>query len=267
VNHLFRDLAPVPERAWDEIEHEARRSLAHFLTARRLVDFAGPLGWQQDSVPSGRVDDLAGSLPGVRARARVPRAFIELRVDFEIDRTALDALDRGADDVDLDNVREAARRLAQAEDGIALGDASFAPVKGIGAASPHPPVAIGGDWRNVPGAVARAIQVLRDVGVGGPYAVALGSNAYTGVVETTEMGGYPVLEHVRLISGGPVLWSPTVDGAILCSTRGGDARLTLGQDSSIGYSNHDESAVHLYLEESLAFEVLTPEAAIRLTDA
>ena len=67
--------------------------------------------------------------------------------------------------------------------------------------------------------VAGAIQVLRDAGVGGPYSVSLGSDVYTGVVETTEMGGYPVLEHLRLISGGPVLWAPTVNGALVLSTR------------------------------------------------
>ena len=267
MNHLLRELAPVPDAAWPEIEAEARRSLSHFLTARRLVDFVGPLGWQADSLPSGRVDDVAESFPGVRSRVRMPHAFVELRVDFEIERVALDALDRGAEDVDLDDVREAARRLARAEDGVALGDGTFARVQGLGAASPHAPISVGGDSRNVPAAVASAIQTLRDVGVGGPYAVALGSNAYTGVVETTEMGGFPVLEHVRLIAGGPVLWSPTVDGAIVCSTRGGDARLTVGQDASIGYRDHDDSVVRLYLEESLAFEVLTPEAAIRLTDS
>jgi uncharacterized linocin/CFP29 family protein len=266
MNHLLRELAPVPDAAWHEIEAEARRALSHFLTARRLVDFAGPLGWQHDSLPSGRVEDVADSFPGVRARARAAHPFIELRVDFEVDRAALDALELGAEGIDLDDVREAARRLAQAEDGIALGDAVVGRVKGLGAASPHPPVAIGDDARNVPDAVARAIQTLRDVGVGGPYAVALGSNTYTAVVETTEMGGYPVLEHIRLISGGPVLWSPTVNGGIVCSTRGGDARLTVGQDAAIGYRDHDESVVHLYLEESLAFEVLAPEAAVRLTE-
>ena len=79
------------------------------------------------------------------------------------------------------------------------------------------------------------------------------------------MGGYPVLEHLRLIAGGPVSWAPSVDGALVCSARGGDARLTIGQDASIGYSAHSIPAVQLYVEETLAFEVLTPEAAVRLT--
>ncbi len=271
MNHLLRDLAPVPDGAWRGIEEEARRTLEHFLTARRLVDFAGPVGWELDAVSRGHVLELPGSQTGVRARLRAPRPLVELRVEFELPRASLDALDRGAADVDLQPVRDAARSLALTEDTIVLGegvlgDGGVVDGGALAEASPHQPVAIGGDSRGVPRAVARAVQTLRDAGVGGPYAVALGSSAYTGVVETTEMGGYPVLEHLRLITGGPVLWAPTVRGAIVCSTRGGDARLTVGQDASIGYLDHSASAVRLYIEESLAFEVLTPEAAVRITD-
>ena len=61
--------------------------------------------------------------------------------------------------------------------------------------------------------------MLQTSGVAGPYAVALGPRCYTGVVETTEMGGYPVLERLRLITGGTVLWAPGVDGAVVLSTR------------------------------------------------
>ena len=106
--------------------------------------------------------------------------------------------------------------------------------------------------------------MLQTAGIAGPYSVALGPRCYTGVVETTEMGGYPVLEHLRLITGGPVLWAPGVDGAIVLSTRGADFELTLGQDVSIGYLDHDATSVHLYLEESFTFTVLTPEAAVHL---
>jgi len=264
MNHLLRELAPVPERAWREIESEARRTLEHFLTARRLVDFAGPAGWEQDAVPRGRVVDLADAPAGVRARVRAPQPLVELRAEFALERSLLDALDRGASDVDLQPVNEAARRLAAAEDVIALGDGTFAGTAGLGAASPHAAIALG-DARDTPRAVAQAIQVLRDAGVGGPYAVALGSDTYTGVIESTEMGGYPVFEHLRLISDGPVLWAPTVEGAIVLSTRGGDAQLTIGQDASIGYLDHDDATVRLYLEESVAFEVYTPEVAVRLT--
>ena len=123
---------------------------------------------------------------------------------------------------------------------------------------------ISDDYSHYPEHVASAVAVLRAADIAGPYAIALGSRCFTGVTETTEHGGYPVLEHLRQILGGPVVWAPAVDGAVVMSQRGGDFELTVGQDFSIGYRTSDASSVSLYLEESLAFRVNTPEAAVHL---
>jgi uncharacterized linocin/CFP29 family protein len=48
------------------------------------------------------------------------------------------------------------------------------------------------------------------------------------------------------------------------SLRGGDFQLTCGQDFSIGYQDHDADSVRLYLEESLTFRALSPEAGVAL---
>jgi uncharacterized linocin/CFP29 family protein len=141
---------------------------------------------------------------------------------------------------------------------------SAAGIQGIAEATPHDRLPIDDDYRRYPSTVAGAVAVLQSEGVAGPYAIALGPRCYTGVIETTEMGGYPLLEHLRLISGGPLLWAPAVDGALVISTRGDDFKLTIGQDVSIGYLDHDADQVRLYLEGSFAFTVLTPEAAVYL---
>ena len=132
------------------------------------------------------------------------------------------------------------------------------------AASPHEPVAIGDDYSRYPEHVARAVAVLRAADVAGPYAIALGARCFTGVTETTEHGGYPVFEHLQQILGGPVIWAPAVDGALVLSQRGGDFELTVGQDFSIGYLSSDAVSVDLYIEESVSFRVNTPGAAVHL---
>jgi uncharacterized linocin/CFP29 family protein len=73
-----------------------------------------------------------------------------------------------------------------------------------------------------------------------------------------------VLNHIRMILDGPIIWAPAVDGAIVVSTRGDDFELTVGQDISIGFASHDAGGVSLYLQESIAFRVHTPEAAVAL---
>jgi uncharacterized linocin/CFP29 family protein len=47
--------------------------------------------------------------------------------------------------------------------------------------------------------------------------------------------------------------------------RGGDFVLENGEDISIGYRSHDEETIQLYLEESLTFRVLEPDAAVPVT--
>jgi uncharacterized linocin/CFP29 family protein len=264
MNHLFRELAPVPDDAWSEIDAEATRTLRHYLTGRRVVDFNGPKGWEHAAEPTGRTDTLAPPSSAVQARARTVQPLVELRSEFTMARTELDAMSRGARDPDLDPVRHAARHLALTEDAAIFEGYAAGSIGGIGECSPHEPMPISDTYADYPSTVARAVAVLQREGVAGPYAIALGPRCYTGVIETTEHGGYPLLEHLRLILDGPALWAPAVDGAIVVSMRGGDYEITVGQDVSIGYLSHDAENVQLYLEETFTFRVLAPEAAVAL---
>lgn len=265
MNHLFRELAPITDRAWAEIESEAKRSLVNFLAARRLVDFSGPHGWDAAAVTLGTVEPLTETpIEGVTGARRRVQPYVELRTHFTLQRAELDAIDRGHASPDLDPVVDAARRAALAEDkavfhGYAAGD-----IVGIAEASPHEAVSLGDDFGRYPTWTATAVAKLRDAGVEGPYAVALGPRCYAGILETTEDGGYPVLERLRLILGGPVIYAPAVNGAVVLSMRGDDFELYSGQDFSIGFHAADPETVDLYIEESLTFHVHSAEAAVAL---
>jgi uncharacterized linocin/CFP29 family protein len=263
MNHLLRDKAPITDAAWGEIEDEAKRTLEHFLAGRKLIDISDPKGWAHAGEPTGRADDVGALQDGaVEARNRVVQPMTELRSRFELSRRDLDAIDRGACDADLDAVIAAARAAALAEDEMIFHGAAGCP--GLSGASPHEPVEISNDYDRYPRFVAKAMARLQDAGVGGPFAIALGPRCYTGVVEESEMGGYPVLEHLRLILGGPVVRAQAVNGAIVVSQRGGDFELISGEDLSIGYLDHDADNVRLYIEESIAVRIWSPEAAIHL---
>jgi uncharacterized linocin/CFP29 family protein len=114
--------------------------------------------------------------------------------------------------------------------------------------------------------VTRALNQLRDTGVDGPYAAVLSERCYAGLTETTK-GGYPILEHVRRIVEGPIVWAPGLAGVVVVSLRGGDFELVVGRDFSIGYLDHDAARVRLYIEESFTFRLLSPQAAVALTYA
>jgi len=264
MNHLMRSHAPVTESGWDRIDDEARQRLVPALAARRLVDFTGPKGWAHSAVNLGRTVEVPGPAEGLSARRRTVLALVEVRAELTVSRQELADIDRGARDVDLDELDRAARRLALAENVAVFHGWSEAGVTGIAEASPHPPVALGGDYEHYPRHVARAVETLMAEGISGPYGLALGPDEYTGVVETTEHGGLVVFDHLRQVLGGPIVWAPGVRGAVLVSMRGGDFFFESGQDLSVGYAGHDADVVHLYLEESFAFHVASPDAAVAM---
>lgn len=265
MNHLHRALAPISDAAWGEIDAEATRALRHYLTARRVVELSGPHGWDHSALGLGRVAEAAESpAEGVEGRLRLVQPLVELRTPFTVERAAVDAVDRGAPDADWDPVVDAARRAALAEDNLALVGYPPGAVRGLMETSPHPPIELSTDYDRYPTHVAHAVEALKRAGVVGPYALLLGPRCYTGVTESTEHGGYPLLAHLRMIVEGPVLWAPAVRGAAVVSLRGDDFELVVGQDLSIGYSHHDATSVCLYIEESVTFRAAGPEAAIAL---
>lgn len=264
MNHLQRERAPISEGGWEAIDAEASRTLRHFLAARQLVDFTGPHGWAHSADNLGRVERLEDPIDGVEAGARTVQTLIELRTPFTVSRADLDDIDRGRADADLSAVIEAARLAALAEDHMVFHGFKAGGITGITEASPHPRLEISDDYGQYHKTVAQAVAMLRAAGVDGPYATALGPRCYPGVIETTEYGGYPVLEHIRLILGGAVVWAPAVDGAVVLSLRGDDFDLSCGQDFAIGYTGHGPTSVELYLEESIGFRVRMGQAAVPL---
>jgi uncharacterized linocin/CFP29 family protein len=266
VNHLLREHAPLTEAGWRLVDDEARERLTPALAARKLVDFSGPHGWEHSATNLGRVRELADTpAEGVAAAQRRVLGVVELEAPFSLSRVELRDADRGAEDADLAPLDEAARRIATAENRAVFHGWEAAGITGIAEASTHEPIALGDDCERYPFHVAGAVEALLRAGVDGPYGLALGPDAYTRVLETGEHGGYPLLDHLRKIIDGPLVWAPGVEGAVVVSLRGGDFLLDVGEDLSAGYRSHDADAVELYLVESFTFRVATPEAGVALT--
>lgn len=265
MSHLLRSLAPISDAGWDMLDEEAKERLVPALAARKLVDFSGPRGWSHSATNLGRVSPLVDPpCTGVVGVQRRVLPLVEVRASFEVAMNELRDADRGAADADLTQLDQAAHQIAVAENKAVFHGWPDASIAGIADASPHEHVQLGEETDAYPRPVAAAVQRLLHNGISGPHALALGGEMYQRVVETAEHGGYPLLDHLRKILEGPIVWTPGVRGAIVLSLRGGDFLFECGQDLSIGYDSHDRQAVQLYLEESFSFHVATPEAAVVL---
>jgi uncharacterized linocin/CFP29 family protein len=173
-------------------------------------------------------------------------------------------VERGANDSDWQPAKDAAQKIAYAEDQAIFEGYAAAGIVGVRQGTSNPIMTLPADVRQYPDVIAEALSQLRLVGVNGPYSVVLGADAYTSLAEISD-NGYPVLEHVRKLVKDEIIWAPAISGAFVLTTRGGDFDLHIGQDVSIGYLNHTDSIVRLYLQETLTFLLLTTEAAVALT--
>ena len=222
MNNLHRELAPISDAAWAQIEEEASRTLKRHLAARRVVDVQGPKGLEsrRPSAPAISIRSRPRAT-GFEAAQREAKALVELRVPFELARQAIDDVERGAKDSDWAPLKEAARKIAFAEDRAVFEGYAAAGIQGVRQGSSNPALTLPSNVRGYPGAVAQAVSQLRLAGVNGPYALVLGAEPYTAVMADSDEG-YPVLHHIQRLVDGEIIWAPAIEGGVVLTTRGGD---------------------------------------------
>jgi len=261
---LKRNLAPIADGGWREIEKQSARTLEGNLSGRKLVDFCGPHGWNFAAVNLGKLETGAGeTADGVAWGLRKVLPLIEVRVPFSLGIWELDDIERGAKNPDLRALTAAARKVAMYEETVIYRGFSAAGVQGLITGSVHPPVPLGPDRSGLVEFVESALLTIQKAGIGGPYALVLGTEPYKWLM-AGEPGAYPVRERVQALVAGGIHWSPVLQGGAVLSRRGGDFELTVGQDLSIGYKLHTAQEVELYFAESFTFRVLEPAAAVAL---
>ena len=265
MNNLHRELAPISADAWADIEQEATRTFKRHIAGRRVVDVKGPDGYELAGVGTGHLTPIGAPGDGVQAALRAWRPVVELTAPFTLDREQIDAVERGAQDADWEPIKEAARKIAFAEDRAIFDGYPAAQITGIRQSSSNPGVTLPADVKTYPDVISRAVSELRLAGVAGPYSLLLSADAWTAVSETSDQG-YPIREHLARVLDGDIVWAPAIDGALMLSGRGGDYELRIGQDLSIGYLSHDAEHVLLYFVESFTFSVYTDEASVSLSD-
>jgi uncharacterized linocin/CFP29 family protein len=233
------------------------------LAARRVVDVLGPKGLELSAIGTGHLRQIETLGDGIQAAQREVKALVELRVPFQITRQEIDDVERGARDSDWLPVKDAARKIAFAEDRSVFDGYAAAGIHGVRQGVSNPVVTLSSNVKSYPAAVARAVSQMRLAGVNGPYALLLGAEQYTAASAESDEG-YPILQHIQHLVDGEIVWAPAVQGGFVVTTRGGDFELDIGQDISIGYLSHSQTMVELYFQEAFTFRMLTAEAAVVL---
>ena len=261
MDFLKRNLAPVTEEAWEEILEQSTKIFQAELSARKFVDVEGPYGLELSAVPKGRLHiPDKNKKKDVSYGIHLIQPLIETRALFDLDIWELDNVSRGAEDIDLNNLEIAAGKIAAFEENAIYEGFKEGSIEGLRKRAEHKPLAFPEDPEEILNVVAEGIARLHHASVEGPYSLVVDTASWEAIISCSN--GYPLKPQLEGMLGGSLILAKHLNGSILVSERGGDFRLTLGQDMSIGYESHTSKKVTLYFTESFTFEVLDPAAVI-----
>lgn len=260
---LRKGLAPINDAAWEEINDTARDVMGNLLSARKFVDLDGPHGWNYPAVATGRLN-IKKNQPNDQVRYGTFQVMplVESRISFSLDLWELDNISRGAEDADLDALENAARKMAEFEEKSIYYGFKDAGMTGLKNASEHKPLSFPEQPEGILSVVARGIGEFTKASIDGPYNLVLGTEKWQELMSYVK--GYPLFSHIERMMGGKIIISPNITEGFMVSSRGGDFKLTVGQDLSIGYESHNPKEVQLYLTETFTFRVIEPKAVILL---
>lgn len=259
MNILKKNIAPITDKAWEEIVDQASEIFKVYLTNRKFVDIEGPTGLEQGGVSTGRlILPKNQSKTGINYGLREVIPFVEIRKPFELDIWELDNIERGAKDVDLEPLENAAKEVALFEESAVFNGFKEGKIVGLNEVAEHPAVEIPENPDEFLKLIGSQVTSFRKDGVEGPYTLVIYDEIWQNLINMANR--YPIIKQLKELTKGKVIINRNSANSYLVSERGGDFELILGQDLSIGYDGHANDKVKLYFTESFTFRVLAKEA-------
>ena len=260
---LKQKLAPVSTEAWEEIKSEAKRVLNAHLSARKFIKVVGPKGWDYAAVPVGRLNipgnqDKKGVVYGINK----VQPLVEPRISFHLNIWELDNLARGAKDIDLDPMEDAAVKLAEFEERTIYYGLKNASIAGLRECNAGEKLVFPEQIEDLLSVVSRGITKLVEASIGGPYTLVVSPDKWQKI--SSHFKGYPLKIQLEKLLGGQVILSHFIREAFLAPADASELNLVLGQDISIGYESHNDKEVRLFFTESFTLQIHDPATIIMI---
>lgn len=250
---LYRELAPISNEAWKEIDERAKEVLKSYLSARKVVKVNGPKGLDFNVITEGRLEGVKDQGEVYYSNYKVT-PLTEARIEFEIDRWELDNIQRGAKDVDYEPLEKAMEEIALFEENAIYNGLSGTPIVGIDKSVELESIPFGKDPTSIMESITKGIIKLKESYQEGPFTLVVNEEAYKRIL--SKETAYPLDERIEKLIGGKIIFSHVVNGAYLLPYNHEDLELTIGRDFAIGYQAHDIKKVRFFVTESFTFRVL-----------
>lgn len=257
---LKRQVAPITQKAWDEIDERAKDVLKTYLSARKVVKVNGPKGLNYTVVSKGRLGQI-NKAQDVSFGLYDVKPLTEMRVEFELDRWELDNIERGAKDIELGPLEEAVKKAALFEENAIYNGIKEAMISGLVADSNQEVIEFGQDVPEMMNAISEGILRLKQAYATSPYILVVGESIWKRL--NKEVNGYPLMKRVESLLESKVVYSHVLDGALLLPFNHEDLEMTIGCDYSIGYQSSDNDKVKFFISESFTYRTLDPAIIIK----
>ncbi len=256
----------LPYGMSEEVIHRLRdRAIERaraMLTARRVLDFEGPLGAGIESLQVGPVHDQALGETGANVSARraipIPRVYSSFVLP---QREVEGAMDPGLP-LDTSPAEDAAEEVALAEEHIVYHGVRELGVEGI----LHHPASHRvqrSDWSTPGGAINDVIQAadkLDAARINGPFSLVLAPSLYNQLFRKYEGSDVLALDHLRRLASGGIWKSHVLDdvGVLLSPDLG---PLVCAEDLTISFLEVRESTLRFVVSSAVVVRLDDPGAA------
>lgn len=264
MKFLNRETAPISSAVWGQIDSAFTPMLAQRMKLRSLVGFT-PVPFETDAIATGNLTPLS-SAEGMTVSVREPIRMVEIRYDFELPKSIVEAFKRDKPDFDDSIFKKISNRFSSVENSLILEGIKGTEMEGILKKIPRKAI----HAKSTKGLIDAVASMLAAFGaefVEGPYKLVLSTATLIKMVTESE-GGVTVKSRLETLLGANffIVCETIGDDKILAlSQRGGDFVFYNGLDVSIGYTEEKADSYSLFLTESCAFRVLKPEAAVLIT--
>lgn len=256
---LFRrELAPIGDRGWAEIESRAKEVLVSNLFCRSFLEVEGPFGFDYSAYPLGDLSKLKNPADALGWGVRSVLPLVEVRVPFKLSLWELDNLYRGNFVVDFSSMEKAALELAEFEDKAILKGLDEACIAGL-ERSASTRIPIEATPQSVTRQLFKAMGAMISKGIKGPYVFVANPTLWA---EAFSKSTESLAELVEDAGVSEVILCPRIDKGMLLAPSRDNMKLVLGQDITIGYCCSSETEVHLYFAETFTFHVANPDAVV-----
>jgi uncharacterized linocin/CFP29 family protein len=261
---MIRPVLPrgLSDELIDRIRARVVERACTMLTARRVLDFEGPLGGGIESLEVGPVHDAPLGETGAKVSARraipIPRIYSSFVLPS---REVEGAIDPGLP-LDTSPAEDAAEEVALAEDHVAYHGVRELGVDGILHHAGTHRVALS-DWSTPGGAIGDVIQAadkLDEARANGPFALVLAPSLYNQLFRKYEGSDVLALDHLRRLASGGIFKSHVLEGVgLLLSPDLGP--IVCAEDLSVSFLEVRESTLRFVVTSAVVVRLDDPSAA------